>query len=228
MNFRDFIHILRLARSDAPVGDIAAYKLSVFPAPDLEIPPSLLDFPVDTDSLRTSEKGTLGYEYAHFLDQNGLEHLEVSASMRATLRDAPYAIRFSITHDLHHLLAGFDTGVAGEVGVAAFNAGQGTGPFGPLRAKIQAFFVCLIAPFQAAAIWKNTKLGIAMGGDARCVMTTELSSLMSKPLSEVREKLRIRAADLAAIRPSRRSLLIRAMYRLIGRSLPPISQPPRG
>jgi ubiquinone biosynthesis protein Coq4 len=52
----------------------------------------------------------------------------ISADVRERFRDNPYALRYTTTHDLHHVLTGFDTGLAGEAGVVAFNVGQGSAP----------------------------------------------------------------------------------------------------
>ena len=71
--------------------------------------------------LRALPAGTLGREYARFLDANGIEPLVISPAVKESFRDNPYALRYTTTHDLHHVLTGFDTGLAGEAGVFAFN-----------------------------------------------------------------------------------------------------------
>src|SRR5689334_1412619 len=100
------------------LGDLVIWKLALLPRPACEIGGV---FPhLDAAALRKLPKKTLGGAYARFLDDNRITPLE------PTRKGSAYALRFTATHDLHHVVTGFDTTLAGEIGVLAFNVGQGT------------------------------------------------------------------------------------------------------
>lgn len=84
---------------------------------------------VDYDRLRQLPDGTLGREYARFLDANGItpdafERLPDVADPRA----AYIMLRMRQTHDLWHVLTGFRPDVRGEVLLQAFTYGQTGAP----------------------------------------------------------------------------------------------------
>ena len=54
--------------------------------------------------LRALPAGTLAREYARFLDANGIEPLVISAAVKERFRENPFALRYTTTHDLHHVL----------------------------------------------------------------------------------------------------------------------------
>jgi hypothetical protein len=108
------------------LGDLVILKLMVLPRPKCEIGGA---FPhLDIAVLRKMPKKTLGGAYAEFLDEHRIAPLD------PTRKGSAYALRFTATHDLHHVVTGFDTTLAGEIGVLAFNVGQdGAGRCAPAR-----------------------------------------------------------------------------------------------
>jgi ubiquinone biosynthesis protein COQ4 len=78
---------------------------------------------LDLPRLRTLPDGTFGREVARFFDERGLdpasiprlEHTDATSWLRAHLYE---------THDLWHVATGFETDVAGEVGLQAFYQAQ--------------------------------------------------------------------------------------------------------
>src|SRR5215813_9724644 len=133
MNLRKMVETIRAYRAGAPLGDVAVLKIDALSAPSERTIRELervhhYDPAHDLAALRELPNGTLGREYARFLDANGIEPLVISAEVKERFRTNPYALRYTVTHDLHHVLAGFDTGLAGEAGVVAFNLGQGSAP----------------------------------------------------------------------------------------------------
>lgn len=230
MNWSELKEVMTAALGDASLGDVAALKLGAqSDAPERvqaairRLPTPILD--VSLSSLRQLPEGTLGREYARFLDDNGLEHFELSDRVLSRFRDDPFTIRYTLTHDLHHLLAGFDTGIAGELGVAAFTAAQDTGYLSERYVRFARWLVAFMSPSQAAAAWHNVVLGIEMGRAAELIVAAPLEEWMELPLEEVRLRLGISPADRARVRPSGTSLYAQLMYRLIGRELPKLPQP---
>ena len=215
--------VLRAFRDGAPLGDVAVMKIAALRAtPDGldERLQHLRGFAprLDREAMEQLPEGSLGREYARFLAANGLEHLAISDATLRRFADNPYAIRYTVTHDLHHLLTGFDTGIAGEIGVAAFTAAQGAGPIGVRGIPWVRSLYLLASPSQARAIVHNASLGIAMGEKAKLVMAEPLESWLERPVAAVREQLGILDADRAAIHPSGRSSLVGAIYDAARRS----------
>lgn len=80
---------------------------------------------VDFDALRRLPDGTLGREYARFLDDNGISPDPFEAPPDVGDENAAYVIlRVRQTHDLWHVLTGYAPDVAGEVLLQAFTYAQ--------------------------------------------------------------------------------------------------------
>ena len=216
MNLAKLVSVFREYRAGAPLGDLVVLKLDA-----LATAPRGLDgklaaleehaFAPDLPALRRLPAGTLGREYARFLDANGIVPLTVSPAVRERFRREPYALRYTSTHDLHHVLAGFDTGLAGEAGVLAFNVGQGAAPVSRGILRLVRLVYTLASPTQARAIAKNIRVGLAMGTSAELVMAAPVESQLREPLAEVRRRLRIADPQAAGVLPSGRSLVTRLL-----------------
>lgn len=196
MNLRKLFLMLRAYLAGAPLGDVVLLKLDALSSPKAEIVRQLEPFrdssPAhDVALLRSLPAGSLGSAYASFLEANGIKPLVVSPKMREHFRERPYALRYTATHDLHHVLLGFDTGLAGEVGVLAFNVGQGSAPVGRFGLLVACVLYSLFAPFQAARIWHNKKVGLRLGKSADLVMAAPLESYFEEPLETVRARLKL-------------------------------------
>lgn len=218
MNLRRMLETIRAYRAGAPLGDVVVMKLDALASPP---PETLLELEAlrgyapdqDLAELRALPPGTLGREYARFLDANGLTPLVVSPALKERYRTNPYALRYAATHDLHHLLTGFDTGLAGEMGAAAFNVGQGSAPIGRRYLAFVGFFYSLLSPGQAHAIRHNLALGFELGKRAELVIAQPLEAFFAEPLAQVRNKLRIPEPERSGVLPSGASLLGDWIYR---------------
>lgn len=201
----------------APLGDVVVLKLDALSAPPASTIRKLervrgyapeQELPV----LRELAPGTLGREYARFLDGNGIQPLVISAEMRERFRDNPYSLRYAATHDLHHVLTGFDTGLAGEAGVVAFNVGQGSAPIGSLMLSVSRVVYAILSPGQARTIWHNVGVGLRMGREAELVIAEPIESYFAEPLDQVRARLRIPSPGSAGVLPSGTSVLGDFLY----------------
>jgi ubiquinone biosynthesis protein Coq4 len=139
--------------------------------------------------------------------------LAVSPALRERFRRTPYALRYTSTHDLHHVLAGFDAGLAGEIGLVAFNVGQGAAPVSRAMLRVATVLYTLLSPTQARVIANNVRVGLAMGRAATLVMAAPLESWLAEPLDDVRRRLGIPDPREAGVLPSGRSLVTRLLMR---------------
>ena len=216
MNLRKMAAMIRAYRAGAPLGDVAVMKVDAIVAPPKGIVARLGPVrgyapPHDLSALRALPPGTLGREYARFLDANGIEPLVISAEVRERFRDNPFALRYTTTHDLHHVLTGFDTGLAGEIGNFAFSVGQGVAGRGLLW--LTRIVYALMSPSQARAIWHNIRVGRELGRNGALVIAQPIESCFAEPLAQVRAKLGIPDPAAAGVLPSGRSILGDVLYK---------------
>jgi len=218
MNLRKMLETIRAYRAGAPLGDVVVLKLDALAAPPKGIAEKLARVrgyapPHDLAALRALPGGTLGRDYARFLDANGIEPLVISAEVRERFRDNPFALRYTTTHDLHHVLTGFDTGLAGELGNLAFSVGQGAAPGTGATLWLARILYSILSPGQARAIWHNVRVGRELGRSAALLIAQPLESYFAEPLAQVRAKLGIPEPRAAGVLPSGTSILGGVLYK---------------
>ncbi len=219
MNIRKMVAMLREFRAGAPLGDVAVLKFDAMSAPPSGINEKLADVrgyapEQNLEKLRQLPPGTLGRVYADFLDRNGIQPLVVSPHIVERFRNNPYVLRYTMTHDLHHVLAGFDTGLAGEIGVQAFAVGQGSGAGGHAMLWLARFLYPLVSPSQTRKVWHNIRVGLKLGQRAELLLAQPLESYFEEPLLRIRERLGIPVDPASAgVLASGRSVFAEWVYR---------------
>jgi ubiquinone biosynthesis protein COQ4 len=143
---------------------------------------------VDLDALAALPEGTLGRSYAEFLRARGLTP-EVFVAPRE-LHDERMryvAQRLRQTHDLWHVLTGYDTDVVGEVELQAFSYAQLRTPF--------ALLVATLGIARSGARWKMavTRVWNAYRRGRRTAPLgwRRWELLFGTPLDELRHALRL-------------------------------------
>lgn len=143
---------------------------------------------VDVDALLALPSDTLGHAYAHFMRSRGLTP-EVFVPPRE-IRDERkryLSQRLRQTHDLWHVVSGYDTDVAGEVEVQAFTLGQLQTPF--------AFLVVLgglaKAPSSRGELFRRVTRAYRRGRNAKQLSFRVWEKRFATPLHEVRVELRL-------------------------------------
>lgn len=151
---------------------------------------------VDLDALAELPRATLGREYAEFLRANGLEAFRISDRIGPELlRRNMFIARYSLFHDVFHVLTGFDTSPAGELGVWAFVAAQRYSA-GHWLAVLAALLVYpFLAPRQILKIWHNLRRGVRMGRQARTLITVPFETMWDRPVAELRRELDVDPAS---------------------------------
>jgi ubiquinone biosynthesis protein COQ4 len=218
MNLRKMIETTRAYRAGVPLGDVAVMKLDAIAAPPKEIAQRLEAVrgyapEQNLAVLRALPAGTLGREYARFLDANGIEPLVISDAVKERFRENPFALRYTVTHDLHHVLTGFDTGLAGEAGNFAFSVGQGSAPgTGQLLWWVRVAYA-LLSPSQARRIWHNIRVGLVLGKKAKLLIAEPLESRFEEPIGRVRADLGLPDPAVSGVLPSGHSVIGDALYK---------------
>jgi ubiquinone biosynthesis protein Coq4 len=145
---------------------------------------------IDLDALAALPEGTLGRAYARHMRENGLMPLEVSAELdRELVRRNVFAVRYAVTHDVFHLLLGFDTRWPGEMGVLAFAAAQGYSAAQKVSLVLAALLYPLFAPRLALATFRALRRGWSIGKRARCLLAERFEERWAEPLERVRRDL---------------------------------------
>lgn len=70
------------------------------------------------------KEGLFGREYVRHLQSKNLKLFNVSSHLKEMADRNIFALRYAVTHDIFHVLLGFDPSYAGEIGVLAFAAEQ--------------------------------------------------------------------------------------------------------
>ncbi|HEY0135444.1 MAG TPA: Coq4 family protein [Nannocystis sp.] len=204
--------ILRARREGAPLADLAVMKFAwyVDRASPLNEQIRGLDevyLDIDIDALRRLPEGTVGRAYARHLDDHELQPMKVSPEIQRRYADNPLPLRYTTTHDLFHVLTGFPTTPAGELGLFAFMVGQG---FASMKRLRQAEVVyAIVMPLHAVGVRRNVRAGLAMARRAAPLLAQPMRPLLGQPLAQVRRQLGIPTPEEAGIHPGHESLLSR-------------------
>lgn len=150
---------------------------------------------LDLEELTQLPEGTLGYEYARHLKQHNIQPLEISPDLIEAAKTNPFALRYIATHDIFHVLLGFDTSYAGEIGVLGLTIGQNYSKFLNAYEPIVKHLYPLIFRSQAEQIRTNLGRGKAIGEQAECLLVYPFEDNWSRPIEDVRAELRLILED---------------------------------
>ncbi|MDG2616326.1 Coq4 family protein [Thermoleptolyngbya sichuanensis XZ-Cy5] len=149
----------------------------IAPPPDLE---ALLKLPPDS----------LGYVYASTLteagyDPNFYRKVEVTDDITYML------LRLRQTHDIWHLVTGFETSVFGELGLKAFELAQTRRPMSIVLICGGLLKTLTDAPESLEGILNDLSKGYRMGMTAKPFLAQKWEEHWERPLAEWRQELGI-------------------------------------
>lgn len=194
MTFNQVREIWRARSRGVPLGDIAVMKFAMMSKPPAGLNERLRElgngmFDVNLEDMRSLPAGSLGREYARMLDDRGLTPLQISAETRDKYQENPYALRYTTTHDLFHVLTGFPTTPAGEMGLFAFMIAQGFDIGSRLTLWATIVVYAWIVPLHIAGMVHNMRIGTAMGKRAKNLLLQPLESCLSEQISVLRARM---------------------------------------
>ncbi len=150
--------------------------------------------PLDYDALRALPEGSLGRAYVRFLDSHDFdpEDIPTQADPREKAHPGTWAIdHLRETHDLWHVLTGFDVDTAGEGGLQAFYLAQVHTPL-PLILMAGILLNGLRSePDEVIRRMDAIARGWAMGRAARPIFGMAWRELWEVPLHEVQHNLNL-------------------------------------
>lgn len=144
----------------------------------------------DLQQLSSLPEGSLGQAYAAAVTRLGYDP-NLHAGMEASSEALYVELRLSQTHDLWHLLTGFDSSLAGEIGLQAFHLGQFPYPLAALLIAEALISTTLTDPGQLPALVEAVHTGLAMGRQARPLFAQRWEEGWAKPLEQWRRELKL-------------------------------------
>ena len=143
---------------------------------------------LDLAELAKLPEGTLGHEFARHMRANGLDPSALPSRPSTTPREWLQAHLYE-THDLWHVVAGFDTDVAGELGLQAFYLAQIPTRLAPALLGGSFFNTMLYAWDDRDRRMDAIVRGWTLGKQAKRLFGRDWSKLLATPLTEVRATL---------------------------------------
>ena len=189
-NSLDTVGELTYGLLETPAYDRLAQYLNRDPAcavliRDRYIPPAH-----DLDALLTLPPDSLGYIYAAQMKKTGFDP-NLHAGMTAQ-SDAEYVeLRLSQTHDLWHIITGFNTSVVGEIGLQAFHLPQFPYPLATMLIANSLISTTLKTPEMLPQLLEAIAQGFQMGRAAKPLFAQKWEEGWEKPLTQWRAELNI-------------------------------------
>ena len=194
INFKSLFQAFQAYRN-SELGNFALLKADAMGA---KIDPAIADkmekvkgyYPsIDLSELIQFPAGTFGHEYASYMQLNQLQPIIVSPELAPIAQNNVFALRYAVTHDMFHVLLGFDTSYAGEIGVLAFAVAQVYS-----RSQIIALWLArvlypILAPRQLKAIRANVRRGRLLGRQANFLLNYRFEDCWEESLTKLRKEL---------------------------------------
>ncbi|HEY9848140.1 MAG TPA: Coq4 family protein [Leptolyngbyaceae cyanobacterium] len=144
--------------------------------------------PPDTEKLLEYPEDSLGYVYASFIKESGFDpnfYRQIKVK-----DDISYIfLRIRQTHDIWHLVTGFNTDVTGELGLKAFELAQTRRTMAAVLIAGGLLKTLFSAPEQLDNLLDRLAVGYRMGAKAQPFLAQKWEENWGKSLSEWRTEL---------------------------------------
>lgn len=165
---------------------------------------------IDLEKLKKLPEGTLGRVFAEHMIENKLDPKDIPVPSHEA-GDVRYVkTHLRETHDIWHVVTGFHTDVAGEIGLQAFYLAQ-------LPSRLSAMLISMAFLHLATktmgprdAIMTEVMRGWALGKKARPFFGYRWADKWSTPLEEVRKELGVEPALREAAIPEATSYVFQS------------------
>jgi ubiquinone biosynthesis protein Coq4 len=153
--------------------------------------------PVVLAELAQLPPGTLGREFADHMISRGLDPAAIPVLDGSDTAEFVRAHLYE-SHDVWHVVTGFDTDVAGELGLQGFYMAQIDGPLPPTLLSAGLLNAAFHANGEFDVRMRNITVGWRAGKRAEPLFGTDWDLLWERPLEEVR---RMHGIDPHGVRP---------------------------
>jgi len=149
--------------------------------------------PHDLGALLQYPPDSLGYTYASQMQELGLETIEAKIEINS---DTSYVEnRWQQTHDIWHIITGFDTSGVGEIGLQAFYLAQFQLPLASLLIANALIAVTLWEPQTLSALLMAIARGWEMGKNAKPLIAQKWEQAWEKPVAVWRKELNVQPVN---------------------------------
>jgi len=150
---------------------------------------------IDLDALSRLPPGTLGRTFADHMRANGLDPAAIPTLASSDDLEFVRAHLYE-THDVWHVVTGFGTDVAGELGLQAFYAAQAPGGLPMMLLAMGFLNTALYAMSEREARLDAIARGWDMGRRAKPLFGVRWSDGWERPLDEVRRELGVAPGEV--------------------------------
>ncbi|MBW4683726.1 MAG: ubiquinone biosynthesis protein [Komarekiella atlantica HA4396-MV6] len=136
--------------------------------------------PHDLEALLQYPKDSLGYTYASSMKQSGFQTLAAEVEIDS---DTSYVEnRWQQTHDIWHIITGFDTSEIGEIGLQAFYLAQFQLPLASMLIANALISITLFQPEVLSPLLGAIAKGWQMGQTAKPLIAQKWEEAWEKPV----------------------------------------------
>lgn len=185
----DFIKELSTSLVDNRAFQLAVEKMKTKPEVAATIAERYMAPPHDLNALLQYPQGSLGYTYASSLKQAGFRTLAAKVKIDS---DTSYVEnRWYQTHDIWHIITGFDTSEIGEIGLQAFYLAQFQLPLASMLIANSLIGITLIKPEELSLLLGAIAKGWEMGQTAKPLIAQKWEEAWEKPVAAWRAELNV-------------------------------------
>lgn len=140
------------------------------------------------EELLAYPQGTLGREFAEHMKEN---HLDIDFFPKAAGEgpEAFFVDRARKSHDLWHILTGYDAGVIGEIGLQSFSLAQLRSPISAIILAGGLLHAMLFKPEIYEDLVDAMFEGYQMGQKAKALIGLPIETYLLEDLARLRERL---------------------------------------
>ncbi|MBD2520908.1 Coq4 family protein [Nostoc sp. FACHB-133] len=177
------------ALDQTEMAQLAVNELKKIPEVNTLFTERWLPAPFNLDDLGKLPEGTLGHVYAREMKARGFDPYFYKKV--AVVDDISYLkMLWRSTHDIYHVVAGFDTNGIGEIGLQAFFLAQTPIPISVMLLSFGMVMISLYQPNNFKALMTEISRGYRVGSHTPGkLIAQKWDQLWDVQVSEIRERL---------------------------------------
>ncbi|MBE9100018.1 Coq4 family protein [Vacuolonema iberomarrocanum] len=182
---------------ETPSFERAVTHLQQDPAAAAMIAERYMAPPHDLDTLLDCPPDSLGYLYAKEMKAKGLQAEDLYVQIPIVSEASYVEARLSQTHDIWHIVTGFDVSEMGEIGLQAFHLPQFPYPLAVTLLSSSLMATLLFQSYELTQLLEAIRQGWEMGHGAKPLFAQKWEEGWDKPLATWREELNIQPMPTA-------------------------------